>query len=140
MLNKIAFTMYPVTDMKRALNFYEENLALIPSGISANGAWVEYDLPAGGCFVLTTLAKGVESSNVEGGRVAFEVDDIESLIKKLKANHVRFKLDLFNTPVCKMAVMVDSEGNGLMLHQLLRKSPALKKQKKKQKKQKKRKK
>ena len=80
--------------------------------------WVEYDLPQGGCFTITTLAKGVSPSANSGGGAAFEVEDIDKLMNKLKANNVEIKLDTFQSPVCRMAVVLDSEGNALMLHQL----------------------
>ncbi len=118
MLKKIAFTMYPVKDLERAKDFYLKNFALNPSKISANGAWVEYDLPQGGCFAITTLAEGVEPSSRAGGSVAFEVEDLDALVTKLKSNHVKFTLDIFPSPVCRMAVMVDSEGNSVILHEL----------------------
>ncbi len=57
MLKKVAFTMYPVQDMKRARSFYEETL-----GLAVGGSWVEYDLPSGGCFAITALAEGVQPS------------------------------------------------------------------------------
>ncbi len=118
MLKKIAFTMYPVQDIKRARKFYEEILNLKPGSIAIEGAWVEYDLPGGGCFAITTVAEGVSPSANAGGSVAFEVENIESLIQDLKSKGVQFKMDLFPTPVCMMAVALDSEGNAFMLHQL----------------------
>ena len=48
MLKKVAFTMYPVTDLGRARNFYEQILNLKATAIypqKAGGSWVEYDLP-----------------------------------------------------------------------------------------------
>jgi len=118
MLQKIAFTMYPVLDINRAKSFYEKNFGLTPSKISANGSWIEYDLPGGGCFAITTLAEGVKPSSNSGGSVAFEVEDLDELVKQLKNNDVKFKLDIFPSPVCRMAVIVDSEGNAITLHQL----------------------
>lgn len=120
MLKKVAFTMYPVENMQRAREFYEKNLNLVPGSISAAGAWVEYDLPEGGCFALTTLAEGVKPNANFGGSIAFEVNDINQWAKNLKAEGVQFKLDVFATPVCKMTVILDSEGNALMLHELIR--------------------
>jgi len=118
MLKKVAFTMYPVADLGRAKSFYEKNLGLKPSKLSVEGAWVEYDLPGGGCFAITTLAEGVSPSAIAGGSIAFEVDDLDHLVSQLKSNQVNFKLDVFPTPVCKMAVILDSEGNSVILHQL----------------------
>lgn len=121
MIKKIAFTMYPVVNMERARQFYEKTLALIPGAISAEGAWIEYDLPDGGCFAITTLAEGVNPSASAGGSVAFEVDNLDELVAQLKSNSVKFKLDTFASPVCKMAVILDSEGNAVTLHQLKKK-------------------
>lgn len=121
MLKKVAFTMYPVSDIERAKEFYSKNLGLNPSKLSVNGAWVEYDLPQGGCFAFTTLAEGVKPSTNAGGSIAFEVDDLDKLVSQLKNNKVEFKLDTFNSPVCRMAVIVDSEGNSVILHELHKK-------------------
>lgn len=121
MLKKVAFTMYPVVDLERAKEFYQTHLDLAPSKISANGAWIEYDLPQGGCFALTTLAEGIKPSGNSGGSIAFEVDNLDKLVGKLKSNGVIFKLDIFPSPVCRMAVIVDSEGNAVILHELNKK-------------------
>ena len=117
MFKKIAFTMYPVIDMARARRFYEETLGL---SVSSNyeERWVEYDLPGGGCFAITTMAEGISPSSNSGGSIAFEVENLAKLVKDLKTKGVKFKLDVFETPVCKMAVVIDSEGNALPLHQL----------------------
>jgi extradiol dioxygenase family protein len=53
-LKKVAFTMYPVENLERARNFYENTLKLQAGAISAGGKWIEYDLPGGGCFSITT--------------------------------------------------------------------------------------
>ena len=118
MLKKVAFTMYPVIDLNRARKFYEEQLGLVVGKISANGAWIEYDLPGGGCFAITTLAEGVTPSTNSGGSIAFEVDDLEGLVAKLKAQNVKVKVDILPSPVCRMAILLDSEGNIFILHQL----------------------
>lgn len=117
MIKKVAFTVYPVVDMPRARRFYEENLGL-KSGANHEERWVEYDLPGGGCFAITTMAEGVQPSAVAGGSVAFEVDDLAKLVSALKQRHVKIKIDIFETPVCKMAVAIDSEGNAFILHQI----------------------
>ncbi len=118
MIRKIAFTIYPVTDMQRARKFYEEVLKLKLGSVFANGEWVEYDLPNEGCFAITTLSKDTLPSSVAGGTVAFEVDNLDDLMAALKAKHVEFKMEAVITPVCKMAVILDSEGNSLILHKL----------------------
>ncbi len=117
MIKKVAFTMYPVVDMERARKFYETILGLIPGSISASGGWVEYDLPHGGCFALTTFTESVPST-VAGGCISFEVDNLDEMVEDLKSKKVEIKADNIVSPVCKMAVIVDSEGNSILLHQL----------------------
>lgn len=113
--------MYSVIDMVRARHFYEETLGLKVSQSSAEDKWVEYDLAGGGCFAITTLAEGVQPSSNSGGSVAFEVEDLDALMSQLKAKNVEIKLDIFPSPVCRMAVIIDSEGNSIILHQLSQK-------------------
>ena len=120
MLKKVAFTMYPVLNMDRARKFYENILGLKPGSISANGAWAEYDLPGGGCFAITTLVEEVKPSCDAGGKIAFEVENLEVLVKQLKSKGIQFKSDIFSSPVCQMAIILDSEGNALTLHQITR--------------------
>ena len=122
MFKKVAFTMYPVTDVARARGFYEGTLGLTPGSVGNQGEgwWVEYDLPGGGCLALTNFT-GDKPSDTAGGTIAFEVDDLDRLIADLKEKGVRFKSDIIHSPVCRMAVCLDSEGNALLLHQLKRK-------------------
>ena len=120
MLRKVAFTMYPVTDMARARAFYEETLGLGPSRSGATSPWVEFDLPGGGCLAITTVTQQEPSANA-GGTIAFEVDDLPALIADLKARGVAFPADDIESPVCRMAVCLDPDGNSIILHKL--KSP-----------------
>ncbi len=122
MIKKVAFTMYPVTNMDRARKFYEQTLQLAQGSTYAEGGWVEYDLPGGGCFAITTLAEGVIPSANAGGSIAFEVEDLDKLVARLKSEGVKFKFDIFASPVCRTAVILDSEGNSLALHQLNKKA------------------
>lgn len=110
--------MYPVIDMDRARKFYEEILELKVSKISEEGKWIEYDLTGGGCFAITNLVQGVQPSSDSGGSIAFEVENLDELMSQLKEKNVKVKLDIFSTPVCRLAVVVDSEGNAFTLHQL----------------------
>ncbi len=118
MFKKVAFTYYPVTDVPRARKFYEETLGLKPgsAGNQGDGWWVEYDLP-GGCLALTSFTPDKPSDSA-GGTIAFEVEDLERLMADLKGKGVTFKSDIIHSPVCRMAVCLDSEGNSILLHQL----------------------
>lgn len=120
MLEKVAFTMYPAKDVPRARQFYEETLGLKPGSTGTNdgkGWWVEYDLPGGGCFAITNFIEDSPSDKA-GGTIAFEVDSLDRLVDDLKNKNVTFKSDIIHSPVCRMAVCLDTEGNSILLHQL----------------------
>ena len=117
MLQKVAFTMYPVQDYARARAFYEQTLGLTRGSSAPNGMWTEYDLPGGGCLAL--FAGGnMQPSSEAGGSVAFEVEDLDALIARLNGAGVRFLNEMIHSPVCRMAVILDSEGNSITLHEL----------------------
>jgi predicted enzyme related to lactoylglutathione lyase len=117
MFRKVAFTMYPVKDMKRARAFYEETLGLGPGSGGADSPWVEFDLPGGGCLAITDVSQSAPSSSA-GGTIALEVEDLAALIGQLRGKGVEFLADDIESPVCRMAVCIDSEGNSIILHKL----------------------
>ena len=104
----IAFTSYPVKDMKKARAFYEGALGL-EEGRNYQGQWVEYYLD-NGCFAITTFYPG------QGSGIAFEVDDVDAVHKKLVGAGGKTKSEPFATPGCRMSVLEDPDGNVLMLH------------------------
>ncbi|MFC3551691.1 VOC family protein [Lysobacter cavernae] len=119
MLRKVAFTMYPVADVQRARGFYEGLLGLTAGSVGnqGDGWWVEYDLPGGGCMALTNFIPD-QPSSAAGGTIAFEVEDLDALMADLKGKGVTFLGDVVHSPVCRMAVCLDTEGNSILLHQL----------------------
>lgn len=117
MLKKVAFSMFPVVDAERARSFYEDTLGLTRGTASPEGTWTEYDLPGGGCLALYRTGD-IKPSAEAGGSVALEVEDLDELKKQLRAKGVEFKADLIESPVCRMSVIKDSEGNAIILHQL----------------------
>jgi predicted enzyme related to lactoylglutathione lyase len=116
MLRKVAFTMYPVTDMPRARAFYEQTLGLPPSSNGPQSPWVEFDLPGGGCLAITN----VTPEKPGGGTIAFEVDDLGATVADLKAKGVAFAAEGIESPVCHMAIVKDPDGNAIILHKLKR--------------------
>ncbi len=120
MFRKVAFTMYPVQDWQRARAFYGETLGLKIGSKSPDGVWTEYDLPGGGCLALfgTSDMKPCEDA---GASVALEVDDLDQVNADLKAKGVRYKADMIHSPVCRMSVILDSEGNSIILHEIKKK-------------------
>lgn len=112
-----AFTGYPVKDMKRARHFYETILNLKPTSEPEGDIWIEYDL--NGC-TLGLWAGGEEtwSPSTNGPSLALEVDDYEQTMATLRAEGVPILMDTIDTPVCRMSVIGDPEGNSLIIHKL----------------------
>src|SRR5580700_5698888 len=114
MITEIAFTGTPVTDIKRAREFYEGALGLKPTMESAGGMWVEYDVgPATfaiGCY------GDVWKPSEQGTCVAFEVDNVDSEIARLKSRGVAVSMEAMDSPVCRFAIVCDPDGNKVMIH------------------------
>jgi hypothetical protein len=91
-LKKVAFTMYPIRNVARARQFYEETLGLT-AGLNGNKGdqWcIEYDLPGGGCIALTNFISD-EPSAAARGTIAFKVEDLDALIADLKSKGTTFR-------------------------------------------------
>lgn len=113
MITSIAFTVYPVSEMARARAFYEHVLGLHPSS-HYRDVWVEYDL-GDSTFAITTTDMG-HTPGATGAVVAFEVSDLDGFIHKMKERAVSFVTEVFDTPVCRMAVIEDPDGNHITIH------------------------
>jgi len=116
-ITEIAFSCYPVTDMARARKFYEGVLGLKPTmtvGEAGGMQWTEYDIGAG------TLSLGAGAPDwhprADGCSVGLEVADFDAAIADLKSKQVKFKMEPFPTPVCKMAMISDPDGNTICIH------------------------
>jgi predicted enzyme related to lactoylglutathione lyase len=115
----IAFSCYPVLSIKRAREFYESVLGLVPTSVwvedDENGM-IEYGIGDG------TLAIGAGAVNFKtgegggGATVAIEVGDIDKMVERLKAKDCRFLMEIQETPVCYMALIADPDGNKIMIH------------------------
>lgn len=113
MITSIAFTVYPVSHMERARAFYEHVLGLRMTYHYRN-EWVEYDL-GDSTFAITTTEMG-HTPGAKGAVVAFEVSSFEAFVHKIKERAVPFVVEAFETPVCRMAVIEDPDGNHITIH------------------------
>lgn len=113
MITSIAFTTYPVSDMARSRGFYEGILGL-SLGYNFQDVWVEYNL-GDSTFAITTTEMG-HTPGAKGAVVAFEVSDLDSFVNTMKEKSVTFVVDIFPTPVCRMAVIEDPDGNHIVIH------------------------
>jgi predicted enzyme related to lactoylglutathione lyase len=116
-INEIAFSWYPVADMARARSFYEGVLGLKPGmtiGEPGGMQWSEYEIGNG------TLALGCGAPDwrprADGCSVGLEVDDFDGAIEHLRGCNVSFWKEPFETPVCRMAFVLDPDGNAVCIH------------------------
>ena len=115
-INNIAFVGIPVTDVRRAREFYEEVLGLAVSDEMMGGKWIEYTL---GDNTLAIANVGDEwKPSDQGTGTALEVENFDEAIKRLKNQGVPFAAEPFETPCCHMAVVQDPDGNKLIIHKL----------------------
>ena len=121
MFKKVAFTLYPIQDAERARAFYSETLGLTIGKQVESGIWTEFDLPGGGCLALYKTSDIQPSAN-SGGSIALEVEDLDALIAQLKTKGVTFQAEMIPSPVCRMSIILDSEGNSIILHELHKKT------------------
>ena len=113
-IKSIAFVGIPVTDMKRAREFYERVLGLRPDPEITGEHWTEYSIGEG-TLALACIGEQWKPSN-DGTSAALEVDDLDAAIAQLDERKVSY--DKVDSPVCRMAVIEDPDGNKLIIHKL----------------------
>jgi predicted enzyme related to lactoylglutathione lyase len=103
--------------MARAREFYERILGLKPTmivGETGGMQWTEYDIGSG------TLALGAGAPDwnprADGCSVGLEVEDFDAAIKHLRDKSVKFRMEPFPTPVCRMAFISDPDDNTICIH------------------------
>jgi predicted enzyme related to lactoylglutathione lyase len=115
-IKNIAFVGIPVTNMKRAREFYEDVLGLKIADEMMSGKWIEYAIGDETLAIANAGEQWMPSD--QGTGAALEVEDFDEAIKRLKDRHVRFAAEPFETPCCQMAVVQDPDGNKLIIHKL----------------------
>jgi predicted enzyme related to lactoylglutathione lyase len=121
MIKRMAFVGQPARDMARAQKFYGEVLGLELDHDFGHG-WAEYRLPGG-----TTLALDAFGPKMIGDKaqtyLSLELDDLEAYVERLQQAGVTFLMPFTinrndeDREICRMAIIEDSEGSPVMLHQ-----------------------
>jgi predicted enzyme related to lactoylglutathione lyase len=116
-VSEIAFVAYPVIDIERSRGFYEGVLGLqVSREFKGEGyAWIEYDLGAN-TFAVAMMPPGQWNPSADGPSVGLEVEEFDSAIAELKARSIPFEVEAMETPVCRMAVIADPDGNKITIH------------------------
>ena len=106
---ELAFCCYAVTDMKRARTFYEGVLGLKPTTVTDT----EYEF---GPYALAIGSAPAFKPSPDGCSAALEVEDFDAAIAHLKQQDVKFRMEQCQTPVCRMAMIFDPDGNTVCIH------------------------
>jgi predicted enzyme related to lactoylglutathione lyase len=114
-VTEIAFCCYSVTYMPRARAFYEGVLGLKPSTVVDNGEnkWVEYEF---GMHALAIGSSPMFRPSPDGCSAALEVESFDDAIAHLIEHKVKFRMEPVQTPVCRMAMISDPDGNTMCIH------------------------
>ena len=115
-INEVAFSAYKVTDVDRARGFYEGVLGLKNDGVHGGpaGTWIEYSMGPH-TLAITNLDSPWKPSG-DGGMVALEADDFDKAVAEMRAAGVKFNMEPFASPVCRMAIVADPDGNTVCIH------------------------
>ena len=116
-INEIAFVGIPVTDMSRARSFYEDVLGLSPDPEMTGEMWTEYPVGSG-TLAVACIGEQWKPSD-QGTSTALEVESLEDAIGRLEERKIPF--EKVDSPVCRMAVIQDPDGNKLIIHKLKKK-------------------
>jgi predicted enzyme related to lactoylglutathione lyase len=114
MITSLAFVLYPVSDVAAARQFYESALRLKLTH-EFGGAWFEYDL--GDTTFAICSADAAHPAPVRGGLAAFEVDDLDAEVERLKTMGILPGGPIADTPVCRFVSFRDPDGSEVILHQ-----------------------
>lgn len=111
-VSKVAFIMYPVTDVARAVTFYRETLGLQPDGLALD-YWAEFNV-GGTTFGVGNFEQVGKPGT--GQSLALEVEDMDATRKELAAMGIETH-EVHETPICFISGLKDPDGNAVVLHQ-----------------------
>jgi len=110
---ELAFCCYAVTDIKRSRTFYEGVLGLKPTTVTED-RWVEYEF---GPYALAIgCAPGMFKPSPDGCAAALEVEDFDAAVAHLKHHNVKFRMEPYEGPLCRMVMVFDPDGNTVCIH------------------------
>ena len=118
MITKMAFVAQPTKNMDEMKTFYGETLGL--AGTIDFEGWAEFLTPDGKTVALDTYSAQMPDAKCY---LALESDNIEADVQRLKDAGAMIAKDVWSNDhegvhLCKMALVMDPDGNALMLHQI----------------------
>ncbi len=121
MITKVAFIAHPTRDIEAAKQFYGEVIGLKQSA-DFGDVWSEFDAPDGQTIALDTFSP--EFNDNPAPYMALETDAIEADVARMSEMGARVVKEVWTNQtdegqeICKMAMILDPDGNPIMLHQM----------------------
>ncbi|MGB6986934.1 MAG: VOC family protein [Candidatus Aquilonibacter sp.] len=116
-ITRVAFLMYPVTEIERACAFYRDILGLKPTApigqAGEAGVWIEFEVD-GATFGIGSFEQAGKPGRAES--LALEVDDFAAFRTALAERGVDSS-EPYETPICWISAINDPDGNRIYLHQ-----------------------
>jgi predicted enzyme related to lactoylglutathione lyase len=107
----VAFVMYPVTDLDRAVAFYRDVVGLTPGELTSS-AWAEFEV-GGTTFGVGNFPQvGVPGTATS---LMLEVEDLDAYRAELAKHGIDVPAP-FETPICFITGFKDPDGNSIGLH------------------------
>jgi predicted enzyme related to lactoylglutathione lyase len=105
---------YMVKDAPRAIAFYRELFGIEPALVYPDDRGAEFEFPDGTIFGLWGGGGKVMPFQPSNG-ILFAVDDFDAAVAALKARGLPIVFEN-DTPNCRMAAILDTEGNMVTFH------------------------
>jgi predicted enzyme related to lactoylglutathione lyase len=121
MIKKVAFIAQPTRNIEAARSFYGEALGLDLSA-DYGEIWCEFSTPEGATIALDAILPTTSESPIP--YMALETDDIEAEVARLREAGATIAREPWTNTgadgkeICKMAMVLDPDGNPIMLHQI----------------------
>lgn len=107
---------YMVKDAARAIAFYRELLGIEPFLVYPENRGAEFEMPDGSIFGLWGGGSNAAIPFQPSNGILFGVDDFDAAVAAVKAREIPVIMEL-DLAHCRMAMLNDTEGNTLTLHQ-----------------------
>jgi predicted enzyme related to lactoylglutathione lyase len=108
----IAFTMYPVSDLPRAVAFYRDGLGLAEGGLRTE-FWAEFDVD-GVTFGVGTFEQVGTPGTAQS--LALEIPELDAYRAQLAQRGIQAS-EPHELAHCRIALVSDPDGNQIWLHE-----------------------
>ena len=113
----IAYTLFLVSDIERAREFYCEKLGLSVALSCYDGNWLELSVGASTLVITNRQDQlgGTPGSN--GAVVSFEVEGLSAIMELIEGHGIAWTVGPVDEKFCRGGIVEDPDGNRIMFHE-----------------------